>query len=84
MLRAFNWLHTQANYPAGGEDIWEAHVINHYYGTDFPAAVPARPGKNVGWTDWTHPRTSSPAHVPNTAPSEPLQLLRTARVAALV
>ncbi len=54
LLRAFEWLHTQASFPAAGDDVWEAHVVNYFYDTDFPAAVPARPGKNVGWTDWTH------------------------------
>jgi len=53
LLRAFTWLHEQADYPAPGDDSWEPHVINHFYGTDFPAPVPAQPGKNVGWTDWT-------------------------------
>ncbi|MEQ1759356.1 MAG: hypothetical protein ABL986_13625, partial [Vicinamibacterales bacterium] len=57
LLRAFNWLHTEANFPAESEDIWEAHLVNHYYGTSFPASTPTTPGKNVGWTDWTHPRT---------------------------
>ena len=53
LLRAFRWLHDQADYPADGDDTWQPHVINHYYGTDFPAQVPASPGKGVGWTDWT-------------------------------
>jgi len=34
-------------------------VINNYYGTDFPAPVPSRAGKNVGWTDWTHAERTS-------------------------
>lgn len=54
LLRAYQWLHGQAAYPARGDDGWQPYVINYYYGTDFPAPVPARPGKNVGWTDWTH------------------------------
>ena len=28
-------------------------IVNHAYGTSFPAALPAQPGKNMGWTDWT-------------------------------
>ncbi|MDZ7267810.1 MAG: alginate lyase family protein [candidate division KSB1 bacterium] len=56
LLRAFRWLHEQAQYPPNGDDTWQTHVINHFYHTDFPAPVPARPGKNVGWSDWTHPR----------------------------
>lgn len=54
LLRAFRWLHEEADYPAEGDDTWQPHVINHYYDTDFPAPIPAEPGKNVGWTDWTH------------------------------
>ena len=37
-----------------GDDTWQPHIVNYYYGTDFPAPTPSRPGKNVGWTDWTH------------------------------
>lgn len=54
LLRAFEWLHNQAKYPASGDDSWEPHLINYYYGAKFPAPVPSAPGKNVGWTDWTH------------------------------
>lgn len=54
LLRAFRWLHEQASFPAEGDDGWQPHVVNRAYGVDFPAAVPCRPGKNVGWTDWTH------------------------------
>jgi hypothetical protein len=54
LLRAFQWLHDQADFSASGDDTWQPHVVNHYYGTNFPAPTPAAPGKNVGWTDWTH------------------------------
>lgn len=53
LLRAFDWLHAEAGTPAVGDDEWQPHVLNHFYGTDFPAAIPARSGKNVGWVDWT-------------------------------
>ena len=53
LLRAFRWLHDEASFPAVGDDTWQPHVMNYFYGTAFPAPVPARPGKNVGWTDWT-------------------------------
>lgn len=56
LLRAFRWLHEQADYPANGDDTWQPHIINYYYGAGFPAPVPSQPGKNVGWTDWTHAR----------------------------
>jgi hypothetical protein len=58
LLRAFEWLHTHANFPARGDDTWIPHLVNHYYQRNFPASVPARPGKNAGWTDWTHPATA--------------------------
>ncbi len=54
LLRAFNWLHTEANYPAVGDDTWQPHLVNYRYGTSFPAPVPSNWGKNMGWTDWTH------------------------------
>ncbi|MFQ5604974.1 MAG: carboxypeptidase regulatory-like domain-containing protein [bacterium] len=53
MLRAFEWLHNEANFPATGDDEWTPHVINYFYGASFPAKMPAQPGKNVAWTDWT-------------------------------
>lgn len=54
LLRAFTWLHQQASFPAVGDDTWQPHLINHFYGTSFPAPKPSKPGKNMGYTDWTH------------------------------
>ncbi len=54
LLRAFRWLHEEADYPAEGDDTWIPHVINHVYGTDFPAPSPSQPGKGMGFSDWTH------------------------------
>ncbi|MBF0624163.1 MAG: alginate lyase family protein [Magnetococcales bacterium] len=54
LLRAFRWKHDVAGYPPKKDDLWETHVINHSYGTRFPVTTPTRPGKNVGYTDWTH------------------------------
>ena len=54
LLRAVVWLDREANYPPKGDDIWQTELINYYYGTSFPSSVSARPGKNVGWTSWTH------------------------------
>lgn len=55
LLRAFRWLHHEASYPAVGDDTWQPHLLNAFYGPCFfPAPVPTEPGKNVGWTDWTH------------------------------
>lgn len=53
LLRAARWLEDEAHFPAAGDDAWQPHVINHFYGVELRAAIPARPGKNVGWTDWT-------------------------------
>jgi hypothetical protein len=60
LLRAVEWLHEQANYPAEGDDTWQPYVINHYYGTRFPTVSPSRHGKNVGFTDWTHGGVATP------------------------
>ncbi len=54
LLRAFSWLHTQADYPAEGDDTWIPHLINRAYGADFPAPIPSKPGKGMGFSDWTH------------------------------
>jgi len=54
LLRAFEWLHEHADYPAAGDDAWLPHIINRAYGTRFPALVPTRPGKAIGFSDWTH------------------------------
>jgi len=53
LLRAFRWLNDVAGFPARGDDEWQPHVINWAYGTDFPAPVPAAPGKALGFTDWS-------------------------------
>lgn len=54
LLRAFRWLNEVADYPADGDDTWQPHLINKVYGTRFKAPSPSRPGKNIGFTDWTH------------------------------
>ena len=54
LLRAFTWLHEHADYPAVGDDTWQPHLINWFYGSCFPAPIPSAHGKNIGWTDWTH------------------------------
>jgi hypothetical protein len=55
LLRALTWLHAQCLYPAEGDDTWEPHVVNAFYGSTFPAPIPSQAGKNVGWTDWSLP-----------------------------
>jgi hypothetical protein len=54
LLRAYRWLYDEADNPARSDDEWQMHLVNYYYGTDFETETPARIGKNMGWTDWTH------------------------------
>jgi hypothetical protein len=57
LLRAFQWLHTHARFPAAGDDAWQMHVVNYYYADiGFQTTTPARPGKMLGFTEWTHQR----------------------------
>ena len=57
LLRAFKWLHQEAKFPPKGDDRWEAPIIDYYYETSFWDGKSTRPGKNVGWTCWTHQNT---------------------------
>jgi hypothetical protein len=76
LLRAVRWLHEQNDFPAVGDDTWQPHLVNFYYGTSFPAPVPSRPGKNLGFTDWTHGARRPPAPPPPPAsPPDPPLLL---------
>lgn len=59
LLRAFVWLHEQADFPAKGDDTWQPHVINYFYDSDFPAPLPSRPGKAIGYTDWIYQQTET-------------------------
>jgi hypothetical protein len=54
LRRVFAWLHDEADFPATGDDSWEPYLVNYYYGAKFPMPEPSSPGKNVGYTDWTH------------------------------
>jgi hypothetical protein len=54
LLRAMQWLHDRNGYPARGDDTWIPHIINRQYGTSFPAPLARYPGKNYGFSDWTH------------------------------
>lgn len=59
LLRAVEWLHETTfddgnNYEADGDDSWQPWLVNYFYCESFPASSPSQPGKNVGWTDWTH------------------------------
>jgi len=39
---------------ASGDDSWAPWLVNKAYGVKFPTVTPTRPGKNMGFTDWTH------------------------------
>lgn len=54
ILRSYEWLHNVAAFPAEGDDAWQPYIINYYYGSSFPAPASSKPGKGVGFTDWTH------------------------------
>ncbi|MEM9176984.1 MAG: alginate lyase family protein [Myxococcota bacterium] len=69
ILRAFRWLHDEADFPAKGDDTWLPHVVNRAFGSSFPAPVPSRPGKGMGFSDWTHGLAPVPAVPPPSAPT---------------
>jgi hypothetical protein len=69
ILRAMNWLNTTTfsdgkKYPAEGDDVWQIYIINKRYGTNFPASSTTRPGKMIGYTDWTHSTMDGSGTVP--------------------
>lgn len=53
LLRAARFLY-DIGWDARGDDEWQVWLLNAAYDAGFPAHTPARPGKNMGWTDWTH------------------------------
>lgn len=59
LLRAVEFLY-EIEWPPTGDDEWQPWLVNYAYGTDFPAPVTTRPGKNMGWTDWTHSESRPP------------------------
>jgi hypothetical protein len=58
LLRATQFLYQTDQEVGGwwaqGDDEWMPWMVNHAYRERFPAALPARPGKNLGWTDWVY------------------------------
>jgi hypothetical protein len=54
LLRALTWLHDVAAFPAVGDDCWVPWLANHALSTKFPVETPTKPGKIIGFTDWTH------------------------------
>ena len=54
LLRAYRWLYDVADYPATGDDEWQLPLVDRFYHTSFWNRTRVTPGKNMGWTDWTH------------------------------
>lgn len=60
LLRAVQFLYDLSRQDAAWwqsaarNDSWIVDVANYQYGPRFPAAVNGTPGKNMGWTAWTH------------------------------
>jgi hypothetical protein len=54
LLRATRFLYERAGWPAEGDDEWQPWLIDGRYGTRYGAAMPARTGKNFGYTDWLY------------------------------
>jgi hypothetical protein len=48
------------DWAATGDDLFIPWIINHVYGTAFPTTSAAGFGKIMGWTAWTHDRTTRP------------------------
>lgn len=73
LRRAVNWLYVQSRFAATGDDTWVPWLVNSAYGTSFQAR-PARTGKNMGFTDWTHaqpsPQQPKVAQQPEVRPDE--------------
>ena len=60
LLRAVEYLYDldrrYGGWAPAGDDGWQLWLVNRAYGTDFEDDTPTRPGKNMGFTDWTHQR----------------------------
>jgi hypothetical protein len=63
LRRAVRWLYVYNRFIASGDDTWIPWLVNHVYGTNFQTG-PARTGKNMGFTDWTHQGRSSQTQKP--------------------
>jgi hypothetical protein len=58
LLRAATYLQgldaLYGGWYAADDDTWQPWLLNYAYGTSLPAVSPSTPGKNMGWTDWSH------------------------------
>ncbi len=71
LLRAWNWLHDIADYPAAGDDSWQPFIMNCFYESEFPAPEISEPGKNIARTCWTHSGSYTPPITPPPATNPP-------------
>jgi hypothetical protein len=53
LLRAVQFLYDIGWEPVG-DDEWQPWLVNYAYGTNFQTSTLVPPGKNMGWTHWTH------------------------------
>jgi hypothetical protein len=53
IYRATDWLIAVNGNPATGDDRWQIWLLNKIRGSKF-TTTSTTPGKNMGWTDWTH------------------------------
>lgn len=82
LLRAYKWLHFEAKFPAGSDDTFQIPLVNYRYGTKFPHPTPTSPGKNVGFTCFTHGGLGVPP-LPPPPPPPPLDPCKAEREAVL-
>jgi len=54
LLRAFQWLHTEAQFKPVEDDTWMLPLVDHIYGTQFWDGSAVALGKNMAWTDWLY------------------------------
>jgi hypothetical protein len=67
LLRAAKFLYG-INWQAQGDDGWQPWLLNAAYGTTFPTIASASPGKNMGFTQWTHAKAIVRPPVPDPTP----------------
>jgi alginate lyase len=77
LLRVYQWLDRMTRVDKwwwseaiAGDDSWQPWLANYAFATRFPTVSPTRPGRNMGWTDWTHAGRSLPQN--GGAPQQPL------------
>lgn len=62
LLRAYKFL-DRIGWQAEGDDRWQMNIVNLRYNTSFPSTLSANYGKNMGWTSWTHQKTTATSSV---------------------